>query len=87
MPHRNLYLQIYQALSEQLGLADESMILNVFVTKMLVHIFLLVLQKSIVTNKILSLYSSNSVTNLKYWTNSKLIVSKTLQLLNDLSVG
>ena len=27
-------LQVYQALSEQLGLNDESMVLNVFVTKM-----------------------------------------------------
>lgn len=53
--------KIFQALSDQLGLADESMILNVFITKI--------------------------VTNLKYWTSSKLIVGKTLQLLGDLSVG
>lgn len=53
--------QVYQALSERLGLNDESMVLNVFVTKI--------------------------VTNLKYWTSSRLIVNKTLQLLNDLSVG
>ena len=27
------------------------------------------------------------ITNLKYWANSEIIISKTLQLLNDLSVG
>lgn len=27
------------------------------------------------------------ITNLKYWGNSELIVTKTLQILNDLSVG
>jgi len=52
---------VYRALSERLGLNDESMVLNVFITKI--------------------------VTNLKYWTTSRIIVSKTLQLLNDLSVG
>lgn len=30
---------------------------------------------------------SYSITNLKYWTSSKTIVSKTLQLLTDLSIG
>ena len=33
------------------------------------------------------LFVAYSVTNLKYWTSSKLVVSKTLQLLNDLSLG
>ena len=28
-----------------------------------------------------------SITNLKYWSNSEIIISKTLQILNDLSVG
>ncbi|XP_064383025.1 exportin-7-like isoform X2 [Halichondria panicea] len=52
---------VYQALSERLGLNDESMVLNVFVNKI--------------------------VTNLKFWTSSKTIVTKTLQLLTDLSIG
>ena len=29
----------------------------------------------------------SSITNLKYWSNSESIISKTLQILNDLSVG
>ena len=29
----------------------------------------------------------HSITNLKYWSNSENIISKTLQILNDLSVG
>ena len=29
----------------------------------------------------------SSITNLKYWGGSETIISKTLQLLNDLSVG
>ena len=54
--------QVYQTLSERLGLTDESMVLNnVFITKI--------------------------VTNLKYWTSSRHIVNKTLQLLNDLALG
>jgi len=31
--------------------------------------------------------SVSSITNLKYWGNSEQIISKTLQLLSDLSVG
>jgi exportin-7 len=53
--------KVYQALGEQLGINDESMLLNVFVRKI--------------------------VTNLKCWTSSSVITNKTLQLLNDLSVG
>lgn len=57
------------------------MILNVFVTKMSVNVCLL--QRVVVVMLLLFF----SVTNLKYWTRSKLIVGKTLQLLNDLSIG
>lgn len=30
---------------------------------------------------------ANSITNLKYWSSSEIITTKTLQILNDLSVG
>ena len=33
------FLQVYRALSERLGLNDESMVLNVFVTKMWVRMY------------------------------------------------
>ncbi|XP_075733284.1 ran-binding protein 16 isoform X7 [Rhipicephalus microplus] len=52
---------VYRRLSEVLGLSDDSMVLSVFVRKI--------------------------ITNLKYWSYSDAIVSKTLQLLSDLSVG
>ena len=35
----------------------------------------------------MKLFIVYSVTNLKFWTGSKLIVNKTLQLLSDLSTG
>lgn len=54
-------MQVYRRLSEVLGLSDDSMVLSVFVRKI--------------------------ITNLKYWSSSEPIVSKTLQLLSDLSVG
>ncbi|XP_067129437.1 exportin-7 isoform X3 [Centruroides vittatus] len=53
--------KVYRRLSEVLGLSDESMVLSVFIRKI--------------------------ITNLKYWSSSEQIISKTLQLLNDLSVG
>nr|CAD7587311.1 unnamed protein product [Timema genevievae] len=53
--------KVYRRLSEVLGLNDESMVLSVFIRKI--------------------------ITNLKYWGRSEQIISKTLQLLNDLSVG
>ncbi|PSN46003.1 Exportin-7 [Blattella germanica] len=53
--------KVYRRLSEVLGLSDESMVLSVFIRKI--------------------------ITNLKYWGRSEQIISKTLQLLNDLSVG
>ncbi|XP_041371291.1 exportin-7-like isoform X3 [Gigantopelta aegis] len=53
--------KVYRRLSEVLGLSDESMVLSVFVGKI--------------------------ITNLKYWARSEPIISKTLQLLSDLSVG
>ncbi|XP_054917475.1 exportin-7-B isoform X1 [Dermacentor andersoni] len=53
--------KVYRRLSEVLGLSDDSMVLSVFVRKI--------------------------ITNLKYWSYSEAIVSKTLQLLSDLSVG
>lgn len=53
--------KVYRRLSEVLGLTDESMVLSVFIRKI--------------------------ITNLKYWSSSEQIISKTLQLLNDLSVG
>jgi len=53
--------KVYQRMSEVLGLIDESMVLSVFIRKI--------------------------ITNLKYWGRSEQIISKTLQLLNDLSVG
>uniref|UniRef100_T1JH36 Gamma-tubulin complex component 2 n=1 Tax=Strigamia maritima TaxID=126957 RepID=T1JH36_STRMM len=53
--------RVYRRLSEVLGLSDESMVLSVFIRKI--------------------------ITNLKYWGSSEQIISKTLQLLNDLSVG
>ncbi|KAI7693184.1 Exportin-7 [Sarcoptes scabiei] len=52
---------VYKRLSEILGLREESMVLSVFVRKI--------------------------ITNLKYWGNDELIVKKTLQILNDLSIG
>ncbi|XP_024219756.1 exportin-7 isoform X1 [Halyomorpha halys] len=53
--------KVYRRLSEVLGLSDESMVLSVFVRKI--------------------------ITNLKYWGRSEHIICKTLQLLNDLTVG
>lgn len=53
--------KIFRRLSEVLGISDESMLLSVFVRKI--------------------------ITNLKYWSNSETIINKTLQILNDLSVG
>ncbi|KAK3095971.1 hypothetical protein FSP39_021507, partial [Pinctada imbricata] len=53
--------KVYRRLSEVLGLNDESMVLSVFIGKI--------------------------ITNLKYWGGSEQIISKTLQLLSDLSVG
>ncbi|XP_072177284.1 exportin-7-like [Diadema setosum] len=53
--------KLYRTLSQVLGLQDESMVLSVFIGKI--------------------------ITNLKYWGRSEPIISKTLQLLNDLSVG
>ncbi|PIK61768.1 putative exportin-7-like [Apostichopus japonicus] len=53
--------KLYRTLSQVLGLQDESMVLSVFIGKI--------------------------ITNLKYWGQSEPIISKTLQLLSDLSVG
>ncbi|KAI8486150.1 Exportin 7 [Branchiostoma belcheri] len=53
--------KVYKRLSEVLGLNDESMVLSVFIGKI--------------------------ITNLKYWGSSESIISRTLQLLSDLSVG
>ncbi|XP_064599682.1 exportin-7-like [Liolophura sinensis] len=53
--------KVYRRLSEVLGLCDESMVLSVFIGKI--------------------------ITNLKYWGTSEQIISKTLQLLSDLSLG
>nr|XP_039251152.1 exportin-7-like [Styela clava] len=53
--------KVYKRLSEVLQITDDSMILNVFVTKI--------------------------IKNLKYWSNHEPIITKTLQLLNDLSIG
>ncbi|RWS31317.1 exportin-7-like protein [Leptotrombidium deliense] len=53
--------KVYRRLSEVLGLNEETMVLSVFVRKI--------------------------ITNLKYWSNSEIIITKTLQILNDLSVG
>ncbi|XP_071447745.1 exportin-7 isoform X2 [Hetaerina americana] len=53
--------KVYRRLSEVLGLSDESMLLSVFIRKI--------------------------ITNLKYWGRSEQIITKTLQLLSDLSVG
>ncbi|XP_070539906.1 exportin-7-like isoform X2 [Ptychodera flava] len=53
--------KVYRRLSQVLGLNDESMILNVFISKI--------------------------ITNLKYWGRSETIITKTLQLLSDLSIG
>ncbi|KAI0211191.1 Exportin-7 [Lamellibrachia satsuma] len=53
--------KVYRRLSEVLGLSDETMVLSVFIGKI--------------------------ITNLKYWGSSETIISKTLQLLSDLSVG
>uniref|UniRef100_A0AAR2KVF4 Importin N-terminal domain-containing protein n=1 Tax=Pygocentrus nattereri TaxID=42514 RepID=A0AAR2KVF4_PYGNA len=52
--------KLYRRLSEVLGLNDETMVLSVFIGKI--------------------------ITNLKYWGQCEPITSKTLQLLNDLSV-
>ncbi|KAH0518485.1 Exportin-7 [Microtus ochrogaster] len=53
--------KLYRRLSEVLGLNDETMVLSVFIGKV--------------------------ITNLKYWGRCEPITSKTLQLLNDLSIG
>uniref|UniRef100_A0A5F9C4G4 Exportin 7 n=1 Tax=Oryctolagus cuniculus TaxID=9986 RepID=A0A5F9C4G4_RABIT len=53
--------KLYRRLSEVLGLSDETMVLSVFIGKI--------------------------ITNLKYWGRCEPITSKTLQLLNDLSIG
>ncbi|XP_014218065.1 exportin-7 isoform X2 [Copidosoma floridanum] len=53
--------KVYRRLSDVLCLNDESMVLSVFIRKI--------------------------ITNLKYWGRSEQIISKTLQLLNDLSAG
>ncbi|KAK2159702.1 hypothetical protein NP493_1697g00009 [Ridgeia piscesae] len=53
--------KVYRRLSEVLGLSDETMVLSVFIGKI--------------------------ITNLKYWGSSETIITKTLQLLSDLSVG
>lgn len=53
--------KVYRRLSEVLGLNDESMVLSVFIGKI--------------------------ITNLKFWGRSEQIITKTLQLLSDLSVG
>ncbi|KAK2501122.1 hypothetical protein MC885_005944, partial [Smutsia gigantea] len=53
--------KLYRRLSEVLGLNDETMVLSVFIGKI--------------------------ITNLKYWGRCEPITSKTLQLLNDLSIG
>lgn len=36
---------------------------------------------------LLSVFVRKIITNLKYWSNSETIINKTLQILNDLSVG
>uniref|UniRef100_A0A2K5F7L3 Importin N-terminal domain-containing protein n=1 Tax=Aotus nancymaae TaxID=37293 RepID=A0A2K5F7L3_AOTNA len=53
--------KLYRRLSEVLGLNDETMVLSVFIGKI--------------------------ITNLKYWGCCEPITSKTLQLLNDFSIG
>uniref|UniRef100_A0A8C5CXG2 Exportin 7 n=1 Tax=Gadus morhua TaxID=8049 RepID=A0A8C5CXG2_GADMO len=53
--------KLYRRLSDVLGLNDETMVLSVFIGKI--------------------------ITNLKYWGQCEPITSKTLQLLNDLSLG
>uniref|UniRef100_A0A671QS97 Exportin-7-like n=1 Tax=Sinocyclocheilus anshuiensis TaxID=1608454 RepID=A0A671QS97_9TELE len=53
--------KLYRRLSEVLGLNDETMVLSVFIGKI--------------------------ITNLKYWGQCEPITFKTLQLLNDLSIG
>ncbi|ODN00853.1 Exportin-7 [Orchesella cincta] len=53
--------KVYRRLSEVLGLTDETMVLSVFIRKI--------------------------ITNLKYWSRCELLLSKTLNLLGDLSVG
>uniref|UniRef100_A0A8K9Y1Z2 Exportin 7 n=1 Tax=Oncorhynchus mykiss TaxID=8022 RepID=A0A8K9Y1Z2_ONCMY len=53
--------KLYRRLSEVLGLNDETMVLSIFIGKI--------------------------ITNLKYWGQCEPITSKTLQLLNDLSIG
>uniref|UniRef100_UPI00358FBF5D exportin-7 isoform X2 n=1 Tax=Myxine glutinosa TaxID=7769 RepID=UPI00358FBF5D len=53
--------KVYRRLSEVLGLTDETMVLSIFIGKI--------------------------ITNLKYWGRSEPILAKTLNLLNDLSVG
>ncbi|XP_046909071.2 ran-binding protein 16 [Dermatophagoides farinae] len=52
---------VYKRLSDVLGLSEETMVLSVFIRKI--------------------------ITNLKYWGNDEDIVTKTLQILNDLSIG
>ncbi|CAH2275086.1 exportin-7 isoform X2 [Pelobates cultripes] len=53
--------KLYRRLSDVLGLNDETMVLSIFIGKI--------------------------ITNLKYWGRCEPITSKTLQLLNDLSIG
>ena len=74
--------KVYRRMSEILGITDETMLLNVIIRKMLIY-FLVHLKIS--NFKIYILY--HRITNLKFWTKSERIISKTLSLLNDLSVG
>ncbi|KAM4748193.1 exportin-7 [Rhinophrynus dorsalis] len=53
--------KLYRRLSDVLGLNDETMVLSIFIGKI--------------------------ITNLKFWGRCEPITSKTLQLLNDLSIG
>jgi len=72
--------KVYRRLSEVLGLNEESMVLSVFIRKMYSS------ERKRLGSVVMVEFFSR-ITNLKYWGRSEQIISKTLQLLNDLSVG
>lgn len=83
-------MKIYKRLSELLGINDEPMLLSVINRKMYVQCSLLFRCCSFHAQSIIKCifsFSGRSITNLKFWGRSELIIRKTLNLLNELSVS
>ncbi|GAB5570255.1 exportin-7 isoform X2 [Prionailurus iriomotensis] len=91
--------KLYRRLSEVLGLNDETMVLSVFIGKIKsalecpriprAWVWASVALEPSSEDYLKDNFSSqpNIITNLKYWGRCEPITSKTLQLLNDLSIG